>query len=63
MKNINVTRMNSTTSKSPEENESFNEWEKRRKDQREPEKTIDHPSWFRYNGSEYLQRIWIQKSK
>ena len=45
------------------ENESFNEWEKRRKDQREPEKTIDHPSWFRYNGSEYLQRIWIQKSK
>ena len=25
MKNINVTRMNSTTPKSPEENESFNE--------------------------------------
>lgn len=25
MKNLNVTRMNSTTPKSPEENESFNE--------------------------------------
>ena len=45
------------------ENESFNEWEKRRKDQREPEKTVNHPAWYKYNGSEYAQRVWIQKSK
>jgi hypothetical protein len=45
------------------ENESFLEWEQRRKDKREPEKTVDHASWYRYNGTEFQKKVWVQKSK
>lgn len=45
------------------ENESFIEWEQRRKDKREPEKTTSHSEWYKYVGAEYQKKVWIQKSK
>ena len=45
------------------ENESFNEWEQRRQNQREPEKTETHPEWYRYNGIDFQKKVWVQKSK
>lgn len=43
------------------ENESFIEWEQRRKDKREPVKTFDHEEWYRFNGNEYIKKRWIKK--
>ncbi len=45
------------------ENESFVEWEQRRKDNREPEKTDSHPEWYRLVGNNYQKKRWVPKSK
>lgn len=45
------------------ENESFNEWEARREKREEPRKTVSHVNWYRYDGSKYMQEVWILLTK
>jgi len=40
-------------------NETFPEWEKRRKDKKPPQKTTPHPAWYRLVNNKLEKKIWI----
>jgi len=46
------------------ENETYIQWEQRRKDSQDPKKTTDHPAWWRYNFSTNSNehKVWITKN-
>jgi hypothetical protein len=60
-KNVNIISTEEPEWKEMIENESFNEWEKRRINKKEPYKTEEHLSWFRYNGNLFEEKVWINK--
>lgn len=41
-------------------NESFVEWEKRRKQNSPPRKTSEHSAWFRLQDNELISNVWLQ---
>jgi len=48
--------------KSMLEGETFSEWEKRRKDQKAPKKTVPHEAWYKNDGSKTSSNVWILPS-
>ncbi|HKC04920.1 MAG TPA: STAS-like domain-containing protein [Patescibacteria group bacterium] len=40
-------------------NETFNEWEKRRIDNKPPIKTVSHPAWFRLVNNKLEKKVWV----
>jgi len=45
------------------ENETYIQWEQRRKDSQDPKKTIEHSAWWRYNFSTNSNEIGVWKTK
>lgn len=41
--------------------ETFLEWEDRRKKQEAPKKTIDHQAWYRKKGDQITSSVWIAR--
>jgi hypothetical protein len=41
--------------------ETFLEWEERRKKQEAPKKTADHKAWYRKNGDQITSSVWIPR--
>lgn len=40
-------------------NETYLEWENRRKIKEEPKKTVAHPAWYRYINNKLEKKVWI----
>ena len=43
-------------------NDTYEEWEKRRKGGKAPKITIEHPKWYRFINNKLVQKQWIHLS-
>jgi hypothetical protein bacD2_23454 len=43
-------------------NDTYEEWEKRRKGGKAPKITIEHPEWYRFMNNKLMQKQWIHLS-
>ncbi len=41
------------------ENDTYNEWENRRKSNTPPTITTEHKAWYRYTNGKFEQKVWI----
>lgn len=42
------------------EEQTYNQWEKRRKENKPPKVTVEHEKWYRFNGDKIECKIWEQ---